>query len=258
MIKQIQSSQNEIYKKLVSLTSASGIKKHQLFILSGEKLVREFLEKPRFEIVYEVLGPGMKPLQRKHHTLELAGELFKEIDVLGTHFNLLICQTPVFEVASLGEGAQSGLEVIAPLQDPQNLGAVIRSCAAFGVQRLHLTKESCHPFLPKSIKASANGILYVDFVKLSDFDKIEGLDQSPMYVLDIQGETLEKALGKNASQKKAFLLLGQEGSGFSNLEWSQKLLQHKNCRKVSIPMNHVESLNVSVAASLFIYSFTTK
>lgn len=249
-----------------------------MFLLSGKKLVLEFLKmKTDFEIVYEVLRADLTPLTNKNMTLQLTKELFHQLDVLGTHFNIFVCKVPEFTASDFSmksnpqldkktpirvqrdsrlgaipvpENKAERFQIVAPLQDPQNLGALIRSCAAFGVSTIHLTQESCHPFLPKSLKASSNGILHVKFCKAPALKDVH-IDQHPVLVLDEGGQDLHEFIKSCDSKWTGYLLVGEEGQGISKVSEQMK---QKNWQKISIPMKNVESLNASVAASIFIYS----
>lgn len=266
-MKRISSVSNDLFKVFASLGTSAGLKKHGLFILSGRKLVEERsaakglrpfdpLEpnglRP-FEITHELLHPGLSPLGLPggHQAIEFSSDLFKELDTIGTKFNLLVCRIPEMlpsDFSSAGSPDPSGpgsLEIISPLGDPQNLGAIVRSAAAFGVRKIHLTMESCHPFHPKALKASANGVFHVEFFRAPALSEIQ-ISESLVYVLDSGGRSM-KDLSIDTHQRK-FLLIGEEGQGISQIRHFDK-----NWHKVSIPIKNVESLNASVAASLLIY-----
>jgi hypothetical protein len=89
----IESPQNATFRKLLSLTSAKGLKKEGLFLLSGAILVEEFLKNPYLKIIHEVTTSAIPPLTSKPsgiaHLL-LTPQLFAQIDVLGTHSNILV------------------------------------------------------------------------------------------------------------------------------------------------------------------------
>jgi TrmH family RNA methyltransferase len=232
----IESPQNDTYKKLLSLTNSRGLKKEGLFLLSGEKLIREFLKKPPLKLVYEIIGPHMQPLQGDvAKQIQLSAELFAELDVLGTHFNILVLEQPEMSVLTdLSDYKPQGIEVVIPIGDPGNLGALIRSCEAFAVPRVILTQEAAHPFLPKSVKASAGSVLRVPLSRgpaLTEFP-------SDCIALDMNGAVIDDFTWP----KSGLLVVGEEGPGIGD---KSRFTKH-----VRIPTQGVESLNVVVAASI--------
>lgn len=232
----IESAQNETFKKLHSLTSSKGLKEEGLFLLSGEKLIREFLEKPTLKIVYEIAAPKQKPLAPEAKLVEFSAPLFAQIDVLGTHFSILVLEQPpvqTLSTADLASYAPKGIEVVAPIGDPGNLGALIRSCEAFSVPRVILTKEAAHPFLPKSVKASAGSVLRVPLARgpaLTEFPRT-------CIALDPHGISIDDF----SWPLRGLLLLGEEGPGLDSSAFQ---------KRIRIPTTGVESLNVVVAASI--------
>lgn len=236
----ISSSSNSKFQIWRSLLNAKGIRKENLFILSGEKLIKEFLKNPRFKISCELIMKDLFPLQSEKNVFELDKALFNELDVIGTRFNLLIVELPeLIESNPLSE--IKGLEVVAPLGDPNNLGALIRSCVAFGVSKIHLTTESAHPFHPKCLKASAGAVLSAPLFRAGE---LKTWDQSNSWALDAQGKDLAQIKKPDAAR----LIVGEEGPGLPNFEKAQL---------VSIFTKDVESLNATVAASLLIYEWQT-
>ncbi len=231
----IESAHNETYRKLLGLTTSKGLKEEGLFLLSGEKLIREFLEKPHLDIVYELLLPDQKPLTNAKQII-LASALFSAIDVLGTYSSILVLKQPSLPALTAGDMQAyrpQGIEVVAPVGDPGNLGALIRSCEAFGVPLVILAKEAANPFLPKSVKASAGSVLRVPMAKgpaLAAFPH-------DCIALDTQGIPIDEFKWP----QNGLLLLGEEGPGFS---------LRKFATRICIPTQGVESLNVVVAASI--------
>jgi TrmH family RNA methyltransferase len=238
MMLNIESAQNATYKKLLSLTSAKGLKAEKLFLLSGEKLIREFLHTPHLEIAFEILGPRMVPLAKKTKTIQMSAGLFAGIDVLGTHYNILVLEQPkVATISDISSHAPHGIEVVLPVGDPGNLGALIRSCEAFAVPRVILAKEAAHPFLPKTVKASAGSVLRVPLMRgpaLAEFSE-------SCIALDSRGTPI----GDFKWPAKGMLVVGEEGAGFG------KKNKFRKC--ISIPTKNVESLNAVVAASIALY-----
>lgn len=241
----ISSNTNSHFRRWTELNTSRGIKKHQEFILMGEKLVREFLKSPNFKIKSEIICEGQEPLTlgklpqtEKVSVFKLSKNLFREVDTIGTGFNLLVLEPREIPLHSQDKAAQ-GLELICPLGDPTNLGALARSALAFGVSKIILTEESCSPYLPKAIKASAGALLKMPLAKVGKFsDFITGRDD--IFALDLKGENI----GRFPWPKDLYLAVGEEGPGFSGAQGLNKL---------SIPTQGVESLNATVAVSIALY-----
>jgi TrmH family RNA methyltransferase len=232
----IESQQNETFKKLLSLTTAKGLKAEGLFLLSGEKLVREFLRAPTLEIIHEVSIASMASLTYAKSSIVLSPPLFAHIDVLGTHATMLVLQQPPMPTLSSSDLATynpQGIELVVPIGDPGNLGALIRSAEAFAVPRILLTKEAAHPFLPKSVKASAGSVMRVPMIHaptLAEFpDSAIALDTTGTSIHDFTWP------------QNGLLLVGEEGAGFGTRQFPNR---------ICVPTKGVESLNVVVAASI--------
>lgn len=247
MTTEISSKTNEHFRRWIDLSSARGIKKHNEFILMGEKLVAEFLKNPSFKIVGEIISEGHHSLTRslpsKVPVFKLPPVLFKEVDVIGTHHNLLVLEPrelPEFKATATTQG----LEVICPLGDPSNLGALARSALAFGASKMILTEESCHPFHPKAIKASAGALLSLPLFKTGKLtDLLQNNDS--IWALDMKGESVSNFPWPQDIR----LVLGEEGPGLSGL---------RGLKRLSVPTQSVESLNAMVAASIAMYSYSLR
>jgi len=236
-MREISSASNPQFKTWRSLLNSNGIKSEGLFLLSGSKLVREFLKSPNFEIAAELVPQDSVPLQTQAPAYQLSNPLFKELDVIGTHSNVLVLKTNELPVSS-AQDKVSGLEVIAPVGDPGNLGALIRTCVAFGVSKIHLTQESSNPYHPKCVKASAGALLKAPLFKSGP---LTSWDHETVWALDAKGESIKTV----SKPQNARILVGEEGPGLPNLRF---------VKWISIPTENVESLNATVAASLVIYA----
>jgi RNA methyltransferase, TrmH family len=239
-VTEISSPTNAVYKQFLSLLESKGLKKENLFLLSGKDLVQEFLKKPNLKISSEIIAPGRNALSSAK-SFALAKPLFEEIDVLGTKENILVLEQPEYANWS---GTGTGLTVFLPLGDPGNLGALLRSCEAFGVSQVVLLAEAAHPFLPKAVKASAGSVLRLKLFKGPSIHKLESKN---LMVLDMQGTALKKI----SWPKNPQLLVGEEGPGIPS-----SLAQ--SAQKIKIEIFGVESLNATVAASIALYDFATR
>ena len=87
--------------------------------------------------------------------------LFKQLDVVGTHSPLLLVKVPEFTPWSDDAAWPAGCTLFVPFQDPENVGSVIRSAAAFGVAQVVLLREAAHPFHPRSSRAAGPALFQV-------------------------------------------------------------------------------------------------
>jgi TrmH family RNA methyltransferase len=127
------------------------------------------------------------------------------------------------------------------LGDPANVGALIRTAAALGIERVVLLKESAHPYHPKAIRA-ASGTTFT--VSLAQGPSIRDLpEKATGLTLDVRGENLPAFRWP----KDVRLLVGEEGPGLPPIISGTRL---------AVPMTgSVESLNAVVAAGMALYAY---
>lgn len=149
--------------------------------------------------------------------------------------------------------------VLAGLQDPGNVGTVIRTADAAGAGVVILTPGSTDPWAPKVVRAAAGSHFHlpitagIDLQQLTDFVRVNG---AQVLAADGYGEvSLAQLQAQSAEQDSAYLarptywLLGNEAHGLTEEE---KALADQ---RVSIPLyGQAESLNVAVAAALCLYA----
>lgn len=139
--------------------------------------------------------------------------------------------------------------VLDHIEDPQNLGAILRSADAFGVDLVVAPLRRASPLTEAAVRASAGASAWVPFVQVQNLaDALRKLQKAGfwVYAADMRGEALDGA----ALPPRTCFVLGNEGSGVS------RLLAAAADGAFSIPMRgHVDSLNVSVAAALCMYEF---
>lgn len=242
---EIKSSSNKSFKKWKSLLTGRGIKKNKMAIVSGEKVINELLNNIPKNIQECIISSRKYPpfyVPSMIKVFRLNGELFRELDIHGTDYPLLIVKIP--EYKSLNDSVFSErIVLILPFQDPANVGAVIRSAAAFGVRKIMLLKETASPFHPKSIRASAAQVFNMDFIVGPSIIELGDLG-IPIVALSTDGVTI----GDFEFPDRFALIAGIEGPGLP--------CDMKPDFKISIKMEpFVESLNAAVAVSIALYEW---
>jgi 23S rRNA (guanosine2251-2'-O)-methyltransferase len=139
--------------------------------------------------------------------------------------------------------------VLDHIEDPQNLGAILRSADAFGVGLVILPIRRASPVSDATVRASAGAAAWAPLSYVQNLtDAVQALKKNGYwaYAADMDGDSLPNL---DLPPKTCFIL-GNEGAGVS------RLLSETADGKVSIPMlGHVDSLNVSVAAAICVYSY---
>lgn len=152
----------------------------------------------------------------------------------------------LFAVAD-GRNEEPFFILLDELEDPHNLGAIMRTADAAGAHGIVITKHRAVGLTSTVSKASAGAIEHVKVARVTNMvDTIKSLKDRGMWIFgtDIEGEPLRKW---NASGAVA-IVIGNEGSGMS------RLVKENVDGMVTIPMSgHVQSLNASVAAALVMY-----
>jgi TrmH family RNA methyltransferase len=159
---------------------------------------------------------------------------------------LVLARIPSIQLDTLLRGS-SMLLVGCELQDPGNLGTLLRSAEAFGVGGVLLTRTSVNPFNDKVVRASAGSIFRVPC--LDGFENTELLRHLRRTSFHFVAATPKAAIDfrKVDYRQRIALILGNEGKGLS-----EEVLSHVQTR-IHIPMTTViESLNVAVAASIIL------
>jgi len=242
-IKPIESRSNPIFRDLKSLLESSGLKKSHKFLLSGRKIVPEFLSETSARSLVTYAG-GPEVSAGRLQTLLLKKELFEELDVLGTHYPLLVGETAAIPELNLTE-APRGLELVLALSDPLNLGAALRSAEAFEVSQVILLAECAHPFLPKVLRASSGSALRVPLAFGPSIKTLTATAAQTLTALDNSPAAIQ--LSRWKPQKNLRLLIGQEGQGMP--------ATMTPAQTIAIEMKDgMDSLNAVAATSIALYA----
>lgn len=238
------SKQNSTIKKIASLKDKKFRQKYGLYISEGIKPVNDAI-KLNMPIKYIVLVQDIadKIIENTFETLIVTSEVFSYLTTEITPQGVLC----VIETGEEKLSKPSGNAVLLDgVQDPGNVGTIIRSCLAFGYKDIYLV-NCCDAYSPKVVRSSMSAIYSVNLHKGNLQEILDVLQGYKIIVADMVGESLREF----KVEGNFVLCMGSEGNGVSNELYS------KRDRVVSIPMNELsESLNVSVATSIIMYELS--
>jgi len=140
--------------------------------------------------------------------------------------------------------------VLDKLQDPGNLGTIIRSAVAFNFDSIILSDDSVDLYNPKVVRASEGMIFHINIIRTNLVDFLEQLtnDYTKITTDVIGGKSI-----KELNYHKCAIIIGNEGQGVSTT------IKNMCDEKVYIKMNsNCESLNAAVTASILMYEVSNE
>lgn len=236
-------SKNHI-KLITSLQQKKYRQKHKLFVAEGVKVVSELLNSS-FEVEQLFITNDFVISSKIENAVIVSETELKKISQLKTPNKVL----GLFKIPETLPAKNTGIIVaLDAINDPGNLGTIIRLCDWFGVQKLVCSSATVDCYNQKVVQASMGSLTRVEIVytDLVNFLKETNL---PSFIADMDGENVYK---KKLSIE-AILVMGNEANGVS--EEVRSIVDSK----ISIPRfgktQETESLNVATATAILLSEF---
>lgn len=250
-LKKIDSKNNETIKWLKKLQTKSKLRRTEgLYIVEGYKQIRE-LKQNR---IHTLVVSDKKDVQ-EFKTLETVDiimvekNIFKEISTDPTPQGVLAVvkmeQHDFYSAKLSPEGIYLAIDSI---QDPGNMGTMVRLCDAVGAKGIIVNKTTVDLYNPKVVKSTMGSLEHINVYVVDDL--VEGLDHLRKLGIKSYGAYLDDSkyhFDYEYSGGVCFVI-GNEGKGLSDA-----VIEAVDFR-IKIPMpGQAESLNASVAASVLVY-----
>ena len=239
----ITSLDNDRIKNYIKLKDRKYRKKTNTFIVEGMHLV---LEACKENLVIELIVEKDVVLPIDLPTVYVTNEIINKISEMESPSNIMaLCKMKECDIVG------DRILMLDDIQDPGNLGTMIRSAAAFNVDTIILSPNTVDIYNPKVIRATQGMVFHSNIVIKELIPVIQELKNKeiPVYGTRVDyGKNIRDF--KEKDKKKYCLIMGNEGNGVSEeiLDMCDSYLY--------IDMNEkVESLNVGVAASILMYEF---
>ena len=244
--KLIESKNNPFYKNLKKIYSSPSFRENQeQTILDGPHLIRSFLQfglPVSFIKDLSITSPEIESLisQLNCSGYSLSHELFIQLSELKSSTGILA----LVDIPKVKPQIVDGLILLLDgIQDPGNLGSILRTSKATNVTSVVLSKTCADLWSPKTLRGS-QGVQFSLQCSVQDLDEWILNYEHDVFALTPSGDSIfKKTLNSNMA-----ILVGNEGSGVSN-----HLLKNIS-GTISLPMQKdVESINVGAAVSAFMY-----
>ena len=231
------STSNEKIKNIKKLQNKKYRDQENLFIVEGEHLVKEAFSLSRLELL---IVEENYDIDIDIPKMIVSGKVMKYLSELET-------PTHYLGVVKKNNNNFIGKRIIAldGVQDPGNLGTIIRSSVAFNFDTILLSKDCVDTYNSKVLRATQGMILKVNIIRCDLCEVLSKLDNYKIYSTSVvNGKNIKDVKEKN----NVVVVMGNEGTGVT------KEVQELCNDFIYIPMNkNCESLNVAVASSIIMH-----
>lgn len=258
----ITSTNNQQMKQVTALLKKSKERREKKsFVVEGPKMVMEapakwlkavyvseFFEKnPENRMLLNALEEKCKSVQAQFEIV--SDSVFKSVSDTQTPQGIMaVVAMPQYEMEQLLQGEQTHLLILESIQDPGNLGTMVRTGEGAGITGVIMNKTTVDLFNPKTIRSTMGSIYRVPFMVTENLSEaMQGLKAQgvSLYAAHLKGE---HAYDEEDYTKACGFLIGNEGNGLSD-----EIADLAN-NYIKIPMEgQVESLNAAISATLLMY-----
>jgi TrmH family RNA methyltransferase len=229
-------------KLITSLSQKKYRHKYKLFIVEGIKVVQEFLNSS-YEL--EILFSTESSFSYLDSFIEVSEQELKKISSLKTPNKVIA----LFKIPVQKNSSSSGLIVaLDAINDPGNLGTIIRLCDWFGIDQLLCSKETVDCYNTKVVQSSMGSLtrVAISYVDLKEYLTSVSI---PVFIADMDGDNIYEMKPPTS----AVLVMGNEANGISNS------IKQIVSTKITIPRygnsQLTESLNVATATAILLSEF---
>lgn len=249
----ITSKNNPQVKNLIQLTKKAKARKDQgLFVVEGKKM---FSEAPHDWLWHVYVSESFLRDEENETLLKgceyevLSDSVFQMVSDTQTPQGILcLVKRPAYTLEQLISGERTHLLVAESIQDPGNLGTMLRTGEGAGITGVILNKTTVDLYNPKTIRSTMGSIYRVPHVIVENLaetlDLLKGMGVH-LYAAHLKGSVSYDAPDY---RRACGFLIGNEGNGLSDE------IADKADTYIRIPMEgNVESLNAAIAAALLMY-----
>ena len=250
-------------REAVKLFRFDGVKLAEEAIASGAEIPQMFLRESEAETIIAALEErtGCSLAERVGKLVCLDDGVFDRVSeekspegviCVAKYIDKFQKNVTIYNDADFSELAEERIVLLEAVRDPVNIGAVIRSAAAFGVDRLIVSADCADIYHPKAVRASMGTIFRQKIDRTDRLPEVIGqLRESGRRVFAAALDRDALRLGTFRIEKGDCVVIGNEGHGLT-----EQILSVCD-GNVYIPMTErAESLNAAVAASLLMWEFS--
>ena len=242
MIQYITSRKNQLVQKTISLRNNKKSQEEKKFVIEGEHLFEMAIKANN--ICYIITTKHINNVDENIDQYIVTKDIIEKISTSKSAPDVIAVCNYINDSIKLS----NNLIYLDNIQDPGNLGTILRSALAFSNFDILISNDSVNKYNDKAIQASQGAIFNLN-IENSDIDKLKKLKtQGYKIVVSILSKDAIKLDDfKFDTNEKYVFVFGNEGQGI------KKEIIDLADYKVFIEMSNIDSLNVGVAASIILY-----
>ena len=234
-----------------SLAAGKGRLEAEAFIVEGDKAIKQIISNNPGEIIEILSAEELSPFYRKYTSRLITNSQLRSICSAKTPQGIIAIVRLPLDIYSdkLPEKTGEKILLLEDVQDPGNVGTLIRTAAAFGFSGVILTEKCADPLSPKCVQSTAGTVLSLWIRRTPRYiELVKKLKQEGFCIVaaDLSGKEEPSVLQR---QNKLLLALGNEAAGLS-----ESILKAADYRlKITMAQRKAESLNVAVCGAICMY-----
>lgn len=247
----ITSTDNKRIKNVIALIEKNKARKEQdAFVIEGIKLFMEAPIESILEVYVAESYAGPREKLDKIPAEVVKDEVFKKMtDTLTPQGILCVVKKSHYSLDEMLKASKSPVFlVLETLQDPGNLGTIMRTAEGAGVTGVIMSSDTVDIYNPKTVRSTMGSIFRVPFVYTDDLEGAIGILKNngvTCYAAHLKGE---KSCYEHDYTKPTAFFIGNEGNGLSDR------IAGLSDKYIKIPMEgKLESLNAAVSTAILIY-----
>lgn len=242
----VEISNNRI-KEIIKLHQKKYREETGLFIVEGLKSIQELIE-AKIEII-DIFAVKEVKLNFKYSIIK--ENIMKKLATTSSPCEILAVAKQKHANNEINKAKK--VILLDSISDPGNLGTIIRSAAAFGAEAIILFGDCVDLYSPKVIRSTAGNFFKVPIINISEINEIKELFPNHKLVATALSKENNISIKECANYDKYIIMFGSEAKGLN-----QDLIKIAD-KNIKLEMtNNVESLNLSVSASIVLYELFTK
>jgi TrmH family RNA methyltransferase len=229
---------------LQSLQHKKFRREHGLFMVEGYKSVSEFINSVyQIEAIYHTpaIAPKLLKLSQKINFQEISLNILEKISTLKTPQDVIaLVKTPAWPALNYNTLQKKFSLVLDGIQDPGNMGTIIRTADWFGIDHIICSEDSVEVYNPKVVQATMGSLSRIN-VHYADITAILTEIKLPIFGALLDGENLYHT----NFGTEGLLVMGNEGNGL------RPEVKDLVTKAITIPrVGNAESLNVAIATAI--------